>query len=239
MPESGIKLLRHEDILSFNEILEVVKIFISNGITKVRLTGGDPLVRKGITDLIKMISSLEGISDLSMTTNGILLEEYAYDLKNAGLNRVNVSLDAIDPDRYRYITRGGDILQVYKGIDAAKAAGLFPIKINCVVSGSIKDKHAIDVKKFCEENDLELRYINQMDLESGKFSIVEGGSGGNCSECNRIRLTSNGDIKPCLFSELGYNIRSMGIEQAVKAAVINKPESGSCNNNGSFYSIGG
>lgn len=239
MPEEGIKLLKHDDILTYDEIVDFVKVCITKGITKVRITGGEPLVRKGVTDLVKMISVLDGISDLSMTTNGTLLDKFAGDLKNAGLNRVNISLDTIDPEKYKYITRGGDITQVFNGIEAAIKTGLLPVKINCVVTDSSQEKDAKEVAGYCKKNNLELRFIHQMNLESGKFSVVEGGIGGKCSMCNRLRLTSNGCVKPCLFSDLGYNIRTMGIEGAIESALKNKPESGSYNHNGNFYSIGG
>ncbi len=239
MPEEGIKLLKHEDILSYDEIIDVIKVSIKKGITKVRITGGEPLVRKGITDLVRLISTLNGIDDLSMTTNGILFEKYAEDLKMAGLKRVNISLDTLDAEKYKYITRGGDISLVYKGIEAAIKLGFSPIKINCVVANSSNEKDALEVARYCKDLGLELRFIHQMDLESGSFSKVEGGSGGDCSNCNRLRLTSNGYFKPCLFNEHGYNIRSMGIESAINAAINNKPEFGSFNQSDNFYSIGG
>jgi cyclic pyranopterin phosphate synthase len=114
MPEEGIKLFRHEEILSFSEIAEFTKVAVANGVTKVRITGGEPLVRKGITALVRMISDIEGIEDLSMTTNGTLLNQFAVDLRNAGLKRVNISLDTIDPEKFKAITRTGDINDVFK-----------------------------------------------------------------------------------------------------------------------------
>lgn len=136
MPEEGIKLFRHEEILSYDEIVEFTRIAVANGVTKVRLTGGEPLVRKGIVSLVRMISEIDGIRDLSMTTNGTLLKEYARELRDAGLHRVNISLDTIDPVKFRSITRFGNIGDVFDGIDSARNAGLFPIKINCVVKES-------------------------------------------------------------------------------------------------------
>src|SRR5664280_2578531 len=133
MPEEGIRLLRHEDILSFDEITGFTKAAVRNGITKVRITGGEPLVRKGIVSLVKMVASIDGIKDLSMTTNGVMLKEFALDLKKAGLHRVNISLDTADPDRFSQITRGGNINDVMSGIISAKDAGLLPVKINCVI----------------------------------------------------------------------------------------------------------
>ncbi len=239
MPEEGIELLEHKEILTFDEIVDLVKIAVNNGIHKFRITGGEPLVRKGIVELIRMISSLKGIRDLSMTTNGTLLDQYASDLKNAGLQRVNISMDTINPEKYRYITRGGELSRVFSGLKAAENAELNPIKINCVVLNSSKEKDALEVAAYCKKNKLEIRYIHQMDLENGTFSIVEGGSGGDCKSCNRLRLTSDGYIKPCLFNDLAYSIRDMGDENAFKAAIENKPGCGSKNHKGRFYSIGG
>ncbi|HFB61706.1 MAG TPA: radical SAM protein, partial [Bacteroidetes bacterium] len=133
MPASGIKLIPHDEIISFEEIREIVRQGVRDGISKVRLTGGEPLVRKGIVELVHMIASIPGVKDLAMTTNGILLEQFARPLAEAGLTRVNISLDTLSEKRYAEITRGGDIHKVFRGIEAARAAGLSPIKINCVV----------------------------------------------------------------------------------------------------------
>jgi len=238
MPEDGIRLLDHSDILSFEEITEFTRFAVQNGITKVRLTGGEPLVRKGIVELVSMLSAINGLEDISMTTNGILLSEYAADLKKAGLNRINISLDTVNPDNYCQITRNGDLAKVLEGIDAAHQVGLQPIKINCVLLGQ-PDDETIQLRKFCEERGLKLRFIHQMNLKTGEFSNVEGGEGGNCSKCNRVRLLANGDIKPCLFSDLAYNIRELGSEQALNLALGNKPKSGTYNQSGEFYNIGG
>ncbi len=239
MPESGIKLLPHKMILTFDEIVEVVKTGIKLGINKVRLTGGEPLVRKGIVELVSMIWNVEGVKDLSMTTNATFLADFAEDLKNAGLQRVNISLDTLNPETYRLTTRGGNIKYVFEGIEAAKKAGLSPIKINCVVMNSSQEKDAKEVSRFCEENDLKVRFIHQMNLSTGEFSIVEGGDGGNCVKCNRLRLTANGKIKPCLFNDLEFDVRELGIEEAYNQAVLNKPKSGTYNKSGEFYNIGG
>lgn len=239
MPEKGIKLMQHEDILSFEDILTVVKKGVAKGITKIRLTGGEPLVRRGIVDLVGMIASVEGIADLSMTTNGILLAQFAKSLKEAGLNRVNISLDTISPLRYNEITRGGDIRRVFDGIRAAKEAGLLPVKINCVVFKSSNEPDAREVAAFCKENDLQIRFIHQMNLQTGEFSIVEGGKGGDCKNCNRLRLTANGDIKPCLFNEMAFNVRETSVNLAFDMAVMNKPRVGTKNKSEKFYGIGG
>jgi GTP 3',8-cyclase len=239
MPEEGVKLMSHQDILSFEEITEVVKVAVSEGLTRIRLTGGEPLVRKGIVDLVAMIASVEGIEDLSMTTNGVLLQPSAQMLKKAGLNRVNISLDTLNPERYREITRGGDIQQVLEGIAAAKDAGLHPVKINCVVFKSSDSKDITEVQEFCNKNKLEVRFIRQMNLVTGEFSEVEGGKGGNCPQCNRLRLTANGMVKPCLFDEQEFSVRKLGARPALIMALNHKPLYGCHNTKNSFYNIGG
>lgn len=239
MPAEGVPPLDHKDILSYDEIIGVVKVAVDFGIDKIRITGGEPLVRKGVVHLIQMIAQIPEISDLSMTTNGILLDRYARDLKNAGLQRVNISLDTIDPVRYQEITRLGDINQVINGISAAKSAGLTPVKINCVIKSSPDEPDAKLVGKFCRENGLEIRYIHEMDLDSGFFRGVIGGDGGNCSSCNRLRLTSNGLVKPCLFSNSAYSVRELGARRAIELALVNKPECGTINTTGEFYNLGG
>ncbi|MFA5820347.1 MAG: radical SAM protein, partial [Bacteroidales bacterium] len=193
----------------------------------------------GIITLVRMISEIKGIKDLSMTTNGVLLKQFADELRAAGLHRVNISLDTIDPEKFKIITRTGDIIDVFEGINAAKNAGLIPVKINCVVKESKEEEEAKAVTRFCKDNNLEIRYIRQMDLVNGHFSMVDGGTGGDCSLCNRLRLTANGKLKPCLFNNIEFDIRELGFEKAIKLAVELKPECGSKNENGAFYNIGG
>lgn len=239
MPEEGITLLQHQDILTFEEIELVVRKAISLGIEKVRITGGEPLVRKGIVQLVKLIADIPGIKDFGMTTNGIMLENFAQDLFDAGLHRLNISLDTTDPVKFRELTRGGDISLVLRGIDAAIKVGFKPIKLNCVIVNSSSDENALEVAEYARKNDLEVRYIHYMSLIEGRFSIVEGGSGGDCPKCSRLRLTADGKLKPCLFSNLEYDIRKLGIEEAFKQAVNCKPKSGSVNSNNLFHNIGG
>jgi cyclic pyranopterin phosphate synthase len=239
MPRDGIELLPHSDILTFDEIIKFTEISVTKGITKVRITGGEPLVRKGIITLVEMISGIEGILDLSMTTNGVLLKQYAADLKKAGLHRVNISLDTIDPVKFAQLTHTGNIVDVLEGIEAAKNAGLHPVKINCVIAQSKDEESAVAVADYCLRNDLQIRYISRMDLVKGHFSRVDGGSGGDCSSCNRLRLTANGKLKPCLFNNIELDVRKLGIEQAIDMAVTYKPECGTRNDTGAFYNIGG
>lgn len=239
MPAEGIPLMQHNDILTFEEIMDVVDSAIAMGVDKIRITGGEPLVRKGIVNFVQMIASKPAIVDLGMTTNGQLLEQFALPLKEAGLHRINVSLDTMNPEKYRQITRGGDIGKVLKGIDASVKVGFSPVKINCVISKSPSEPDAMEVAEFGKKYGLQVRFIRQMDLEKGEFYIVDGGSGGDCSTCNRLRLTANGMIKPCLFNDMEYNVREHGASEALRLALGNKPSCGTINKHGEFYNIGG
>jgi len=239
MPAEGVRLMEHNDILSFEEIEEVIHTAVTMGITKVRITGGEPLVRKGVLRLVEKIAVIPGISDFGLTTNGILLSEFALKLAGAGLHRINISLDTLDPEKYKTITRGGDIQKVFEGIEAAKLAGLTPVKINCVVRNSSDEPDAQAVGEYCRENGLEARFIHEMSLADGCFTIVENGHGGDCINCNRLRITANGMIRPCLFSNVQLSIRELGIREALEKAVELKPEKGSINVNGGFHNIGG
>jgi len=238
MPEGGIQLLEKERILSFEEIAEVVKVGAGLGIKKIRLTGGEPLVRKGIVDLVEMINQIDGIEEIAMTTNGILLSKFAKQLKKAGLERVNISLDSVTPELYKKITRGGNLDKVVEGIKAANEAGLSPVKIN-VVKLREEEQDTKAIKDFAAEAGAQVRFITQMDLRTGEFTQVEGGDGGNCVICNRLRLLADGTIKPCLFSNKGYNIKEYGIEEAYLKALNAKPKKGAINKVGRFYNIGG
>ena len=239
MPQEGISLLSTGDILSFEEIVEVTRCAVEMGITKVRLTGGEPLVRKGIVYLVESIASIDGIRDLAMTTNGILLSQYAQALADAGLKRVNVSLDTVDEIKYRWLTRCGRLSEVFRGIEAAKKAGLDPIKLNCVVGQFSGDTDVQDVKEFGKSNKLEVRVIKQMCFQTGYFSIVEGGNGGDCIRCSRLRLSSDGFIRPCLFSDISFSVRKSGPKHALESAIAHKPETGGPCTHNLMQRIGG
>lgn len=239
MPEQVKGTSGGNQILDFEEIVNIVSTLAHLGIAKIRLTGGEPLVRKELDKLVGMISSIEGIREITMTTNGLLLAGMAHRLASAGLDRVNISLDTLDPDRYKEITRGGDIRQVKKGIEAAMKAGLNPVKINCVITPDTTSDEIENLKEFSRSNELGLRFIRQMNLGSGKFWKVEGGEGGHCLKCNRIRLTADGRFIPCLFSEKEFNIMEYGIKEAFTRAIQEKPERGRVNSRSTFYGIGG
>ena len=237
MPAEGIVPLPHARILRLEEIRDVVAVAASLGIDKVRLTGGEPLVRSGIIDLVAMLAAVPGIRDLAMSSNGILLERHAAALRAAGLQRINLSLDTLDPARFRAITRGGEVSQVLAGLAAARAAG-FPIKLNCVVEDGPDEPDARLVAAFAAWHDLPVRFIPRMDQQAGRFSRVIGGDGGDCSRCNRLRLSSDGLLYPCLFSDLAFPVREYGARRAFELAVAGKPATGRHSRN-RIYALGG
>lgn len=164
MPASGVKKMAHQDILTLEEIDEIVLAFVKLGITKVRITGGEPLARKGIITLIEKISQHQAVTDLALTTNGILLEEMAQDLKHAGLKRVNISLDSLDEKKYARMTRGGELSQVLRGITRAKEVGLGPIKLNVVLIGGFNDDEVEQFIRLTEDEEIDVRFIELMPI---------------------------------------------------------------------------
>ena len=161
MPEKMQFRPRHE-LMSDEEIIFLVNVAASLGVDKIRLTGGEPTIRPGVVDLVRQISVISGIGDVAMTTNALLLHDLAQPLADAGLNRVNISIDTIDADRFRRITRWGDIEDVWRGIDAAERAGLLPVKLNCVVARGFNEEDVIDLARLTLENDWEVRFIEMM-----------------------------------------------------------------------------
>ena len=277
MPSKGLPPIEHKDILRYEEIVRILRIAVNIGVTKIRITGGEPLVRKNITYLVSSIKNIEGIKDLSLTTNGVLLEQYAEELAYAGLDRVNISLDSLIPDRYREITRGGDIDIVLKGIEAAQRAALIPIKINMVPIRGINDDEIQEFAKITLKAPYQVRFIEFMPFGTEKMwrpekfipseeikSIVEhigpltpvklrksgpaqyfrfdGATGvvgfisplSNhfCRECNRLRLTADGKLRPCLFSETEIDLKpalrgstpDAEIERLIKLSIEAKPD---------------
>ena len=238
MPAAGVELRRHRDMLSYEEIAAFVRVAVGMGIGRVRLTGGEPLVRRDLAVLVAELAAIDGLHDLALTTNGILLPQLAGELAAAGLMRVNISLDAVDPARFAEITRGGDVRQVLAGVAAARAAGLAPIKLNCVVEHGPHEPDARDVAAFGREAGCEVRFVRRMDLRAGVFTRVIGGNGGDCPRCSRLRLTSDGRLRPCLFNDLEYDVRALGAEAALRLAVAGKPAAGACSG-AAMTSIGG
>lgn len=164
MPADGVQSLPHEQILSYEEMVAFTRVAAGLGITKVRLTGGEPLVRRGFVDFVSLLEAIPGISDLSLTTNGILLPRYAAQLRMAGLRRVNISIDSLQPVRYAAITRGGRLADALAGLEAAFEAGFAPVKLNVVLKHGIED----DLDAFVElsrERELHVRFIEYMPLD--------------------------------------------------------------------------
>jgi cyclic pyranopterin phosphate synthase len=226
MPAEGVPLISRERILSSEEIVEITRMAVGMGVTKVRITGGEPLVRRRIVELVGMIARIDGVEDFGMTSNAIALPEFAKPLFDAGLHRLNISLDTVDPQRFRALTRCGELSEAVAGIDAAVAAGFDSIKLNCVIEESSDEPDAQGVAAFGAERGLPVRFIRKMNLATGEFWQVEGGDGGKCSSCNRLRLSSDGKLYPCLFSDLSYDVRDLGIENAIHQALEGKPLSG-------------
>jgi cyclic pyranopterin phosphate synthase len=162
MPPEGIQLRPRADILSFEEIAGLVRLAAQHGIQKVRLTGGEPLVRAGLPDLVRMIAAIPGIEDISLTTNGLLLERLAPALKDAGLRRVNVSLDTLNPEKFARITRGGSFETVWRGLEAAQFLGLAPIKINAVAMRGVNDDELLDLARLSADRGWHVRFIELM-----------------------------------------------------------------------------
>lgn len=173
MPEEGISKVEHKDILTVEEIYEIAEKFVSLGIDKIRITGGEPLIRKGIIPIVEKIGSLNGLKDFAMTTNGLLLKKYAKELKAAGLNRVNISLDTLDEEKYSYITRGGKLENVFEGIEAARNVGLTPIKINKVLIGGFNDDEIVDFVNLTKDEEIDVRFIEIMPMGQAVNWAVE------------------------------------------------------------------
>ena len=294
MPAEGVKDICHDEILRTEEIFEIVKVASYHGIKTVRLTGGEPLVRKGVVDLVSRINELANIEDIALTTNATLLPKFASELKDAGLRRVNISLDTLDSEQYRKITRCGDLDDALFGINAALECGFDPIKVNVVVIKSL-NQDFLSFAKMTLERPITVRFIEFMpigdcahtgidskgwgeadviktkDLISqiseltkaaglGELSVDENAPRGRgpavyyklpeakgsigfisplsnhfCSSCNRLRLTSDGKFRSCLFSDEEFDVknplrsalpenRESSIEKVFKRAISQKPE---------------
>lgn len=277
VPEDGTKRIIYKEILSYEEIARVITVASALGVRKVRLTGGEPLTRKNFTRLISSIKKIGGIEDLSLTTNGVLLERYAAELACAGLDRVNVSLDSLKPERYSGITKGADIGMVLRGIRAAGEAGLLPLKINMVPIRGINDDEIAEFASLTITSHLHVRFIELMpaghndfwsmerhistdEIKSkveklgclepvhsrkngpARYFRLEGAQGvigfisaithHFCADCNRLRLTADGMLRPCLFSETEIDLKpalrggapDSEIERLLRLAIEVKPE---------------
>lgn len=270
IPEEGIKQLDHRELLSLEEIYTVIREFTMLGVDKVRFTGGEPLVRKGILGLIESVSRLEKIKDIAMTTNGALLEQMAKPLKKNGLQRVNISIDTLNEKKFREVTRTGQLSDVIKGIEAAKKEGL-GVKFNVVLMKDFNDDEIEDLIELTKIYDADVRFIELMPIGDnqsyakahfmpcedilkrvdlrplisddphaptkyyrygnapGRVGFITAMSSHFCGDCNRMRLTSDGKLKPCLHTNKEIDLRnairnSENLGDIIKSAIKSKPE---------------
>ena len=256
MGENGVPRLPHSAILSFEEIEEIVRAAVSLGVTKVRLTGGEPLVRRGIDELVRRLRGIEGVEELAMTTNGARLAEYAEALKSAGLDRLNVSLDTLDPEKFRRITRIGELRDTLDGLDAARRAGFERIKLNTVLMGGVNDDEIAEIAALAKDGAFDVRFIELMPIGEctdwdrrrflpaervleylpkgervpsdgvaelwrpagfrGTVGLIRPLSHRFCADCDRIRVTADGCLKPCLHSAREIPLRGKHGEALVR-----------------------
>jgi cyclic pyranopterin phosphate synthase len=238
LPEEGVPLGRHGDFLRLEEMARVVQAGVGLGLTKVRLTGGEPLVKRGIVELVRLLCAVPGLGHLAMTTNGTLLEPLARPLRQAGLDSLNISLDSLDAGRYREITRRGELADALAGIEAAREAG-FPIKINMVVLEDTREEEVRGLAAFCRERGLTLQLINHYVLSREKRDAYAFDRPPRCALCNRIRLLADGTLKPCLHSDLEIPLDRQRIETSLRAAVRAKPRRGGACTRRRMIEIGG
>lgn len=243
MPPGGIELKDHDEILPYERIADVAAAAASLGIRKIRLTGGEPLVRKDVHVLVSMLRRIEGIEEIAMTTNGILLTPRAARiLKEAGLDRLNISLDTLDPVRYGDLTRGGNLGDVLAGIEAAAGAGFTGTKINMVVLESTTAEEVEEMERFCGRRGLKLQRIRHFTLDDRGDALLQDPVCDRplpCTECNRLRLTADGKLKPCLFSDVEIEVDPVDPEGSIVEAVSAKPETGESCTGRNMREIGG
>ena len=230
MPPEGVLLKPHKAILRYEQIAAIAEAGAWLGISKIKLTGGEPLVKRNIKHLVEMIARIPEITDLGMTTNGSLLtREKARELKSAGLMRVNISLDTLDPVKFKLLTRGGDLNDVLTGIDAALEAGLKPVKVNMVVFNDTVPEEIEFLRLFCATRGVELQTIRCFVLTIPKTDNQHGVLTDRphlCAKCDRLRLTADGFLKSCLHSDKEVKVDFDNIEASIQAAVRAKPPAG-------------
>ncbi|MGL5722433.1 MAG: GTP 3',8-cyclase MoaA [Brevinema sp.] len=238
MPEEDCASMLPEKILSFEQILAVVRAAVSIDIHKFRLTGGEPLVRPHVVELVRDMACIEGVKTLSMTTNGLLLTPIAQDLKNAGLQSVNISMDTLDPDYYRLVTRGGDLSKVLTAIDASLEAGLV-VKINMVMMNERSVRELPLMKEFAQQKGVSVQTIAQYHLDQMKTDNHSFDRPQACRLCNRIRLLADGRIRTCLHSDDDHEIDFSDIVSSLKEAIKSKPKHGTFSSNSNVNFVGG
>jgi len=238
MPPEGVNLRRHGDFLSLEQMAAVARAAAGLGIAKVRLTGGEPLVKRGIVDLVAMIAAIDGVEHLAMTTNGTLLASLARPLREAGLDSINLSLDTLDPGRYRELTRGGNIDDALAGLSAALAAG-FPVKINMVMLGDTPAGEVDRMRDFAAAQGARLQLINHFSVAETKRDQPAFDRPPPCERCNRIRLTADGMLKPCLHSDEEIRLDFTRLEESLREAILAKPQRGGACTERAMSQIGG
>lgn len=267
MPEEGVCKRSHHEMMNEDEVVTAVEVAASLGIRKIRLTGGEPLVKKNILSICRRVAAVEGIKEVCLTTNGILLPQLGRQLREAGVKRLNLSLDTLDPEKYAYITRIGHLEQFQAGLKAALEAGFEKIKINAVLIGGFNDNEIEDLAGLTVKYPVDMRFIELMPIQDhdefgldayvpysrvleklpeavavpqdggvaklyrlpgakGNIGLISPISAHFCGECNRIRLTADGKLKPCLHAPDEYSIKGLdyaGMKAVFEQAIRNKP----------------
>ena len=267
MPEDGVCKKDHREMLTEDEMVMAAKAAAELGITKIRITGGEPLVKRNILSICERISRIEGINELCLTTNGTLLKDFAKDLKKAGVSRLNISLDTLKPEKFAYITRKDNFKDAVEGIKAAVDAGFEKIKINAVLIGGFNDDEIAAFSELTRKHPIDVRFIELMPMyDSGDFTqsaylpasavieklgevekipsadgvadlyrlpgargsvgLISAVSNHFCGSCNRIRLTADGKIKPCLHSDVEFSVKGLdvdGMKAQMETAILGKP----------------
>ncbi|MCQ4635641.1 GTP 3',8-cyclase MoaA [Anaerovorax odorimutans] len=268
MPEEGIAKKAHEAMMTAEETIMAVEAAARLGIRKIRITGGEPLVKRGIVHLCGAIADIPGIEEVCITTNGTLLPKFARDLKAAGVSRLNISLDTLNPEKFRYITRIGELEDALAGLKAAEDAGFSKIKINNVLMGGFNDDEVEDFVNLTKEQPIEVRFIELMPIgggigfdraqfvscetvlervpqlhslnreegvarlyalpgAAGRVGLIRPVSCEFCEGCNKIRLTADGKLKPCLHSDQEISLKGLDtdqMEETLRGAIMDKPQ---------------
>lgn len=267
MPEVGVSKKRHEDMLTEDEMIQAVEASATLGVSKLRITGGEPLVKKNILSICRRAAAVEGVNELCVTTNGTRMAELAAPLRAAGVRRVNISLDTLDSQKYAYITRHGTLYEALDGLHAALSAGFERVKINVVLIGGFNDDEIPALAELTKRYPVDVRFIELMPMTGGvdfgaesylpcsavlkrlpetiarpsdngvarlyrlpgaqgDIGLISPVSEHFCGMCNRIRLTADGKLKPCLHSAQEFSIKGLSLEEMVeqfKRAILAKP----------------
>jgi cyclic pyranopterin phosphate synthase len=278
MAEHGVQFIPHREILSYEEMLRIVRLCVHKGIRKVRVTGGEPLVRKEVIHFLEVLCKIEGLEEISMTTNGVLLKDFAADIKNSGIRRINVSLDSLKPERFFRITGKDYFGRVWEGLEEAEHVGFHPIKINVVAIKGINDDEILDFAELAVKKPYHIRFIELMPVGNqsawnaerfvstdeiygliqshsdlnpvksnpydgpaqrfkiqggkGEIGLISALSHHFCDHCNRLRLTPEGHLRGCLFSDQEIDLKTAlrqkkkdgDLLQLIELAIKNKPK---------------